>query len=214
MAGALTDSYGERFDQRFIVKNRLGDGMSSAVFVVCERATGIDYACKLAQRGSKRVSWGHLQRTFKREQQLLEQLAESEAGPHRNIVCCRGIFNGYNEIALVLDLVPGGDLQQLLERHGCLSEGAASSIATQLAQALAHVHSHGIIHRDVKIENILVSSADSPNIKLCDFGHSAFVTDLARDGRPDRFLGTPGYAPPEVRRVGAHSRSLGSKQLP
>ncbi|KAL3933063.1 MAG: hypothetical protein SGPRY_000450, partial [Prymnesium sp.] len=89
-----------------------------------------------------------------------------------------------------------GDLQQLLERHGCLSEGSSVSITFQLASALDHVHCHDILHRDIKLENVLVSSADSPKIKLCDFGHSARISALTRS---DRFLGTPGYAPPEVR---------------
>ena len=195
----LRDQQGTRFDQRFILQTRLGDGMSSAVYVVKERATGREFACKLAHRGSRKVSWGHLQRTFKREAMFLEQLAEAQGGPHKNIVCCRGMFNGYNEIALVLDLVRGGDLQQLLQRHGCLSERAARSIAQQVAEALTHVHSLGIVHRDVKLENILVTSADSPCIKLCDFGHSALLADVVRkDGRSDRFLGTPGYVAPEV----------------
>lgn len=196
----LRDRNGLSFHQRFIVQARLGDGMSSAVYAVKERFTGVVYACKHGQR-SKKLSWRHLHRTFKREEMILEQIMEAPDGPHKNVICCRGLYTGFNEIALVLDLVPGGDLQQLLQRHGCLSEPAARSIAKQLAEALRHVHRLGIIHRDVKLENVLVTSADSPCIKLCDFGHSAFLADLSRkDCRADRFLGTPGYAAPEITR--------------
>ena len=162
----LRDQNGFRFEQRYIVQSRLGNGMSSTVYAIKDRSTGLEYACKLAQRGSRKVSWGHLQRTFKREAMLLEQLSRAQGGAHMNIVCCCEIYSSYNEIALVLDLVRGGDLQQLLQRHGCLSERASRSIARQLADALQHVHRLGIIHRDVKLENILVTSADSPVIKV------------------------------------------------
>ena len=59
-----------------------------------------------------------------------------------------------------------GDCQQLLKRHGALAEPAVHTIMDQLFDALTCVHSRGILHRDVKLENILVTTAVSPQIKV------------------------------------------------
>ena len=107
----------------------------------------------------------------------------------------------------MLSFAPGGDCQQLLQRHGALSEAAATAIVCQLTSALEHMHTHPrILHRDVKLENVLVrdlgSGADggaTPRILLCDFGHSCAMDEPCQGASvADGFRGTQGYAPPEV----------------
>jgi serine/threonine protein kinase len=85
---------------------------------------------------------------------------------HPHIIGCRGLYMGSEDLAIVLDLMPGGDCQQLLKRHGALAEPAVHTIMEQLFDALACVHAQGILHRDVKLENILVTTAISPQIKV------------------------------------------------
>ncbi|MGB0800906.1 MAG: protein kinase domain-containing protein, partial [Ilumatobacteraceae bacterium] len=92
---------------------------------------------------------------------------------HENIVRVHTLFRGPRDLALTLELIPGGDVQMMLQRHGALAESAACSIVRQLAMALRHVHSVGVLHRDVKLENLLVlRPVPSPLVKLCDFGHA------------------------------------------
>lgn len=187
----LVDPRGTPFGQRYELCGRLGDGMSSCVFVARDRTSDKRFALKLATRSAgRRVSWSHLQRTFHREHDLLRAL---DGGPH--LVSVHERYEGANQMGLLLSLAPGGDCQQLLQRHGCLSEGAACSIARQVAEALRFVHSLDILHRDIKLENILVSCLEPPVATLCDFGHSCYVHELKQG---DRFMGTPGYAAPEV----------------
>lgn len=141
---------------------------------------------------------------------------------HPRIIGCRGLYHGSQDLAIVLDLMPGGDCQQLLKRHGALAEPAVHTIMEQLFDALDCVHSRGILHRDVKLENVLVTTAVSPQIKvgliaarecdthvhwpltlcpqLCDFGHSCHAGAI---GQPDNFRGTEGYQAPELSR-GSH----------
>ena len=85
---------------------------------------------------------------------------------HPHIIGCRGLYMGSEDLAIVLDLMPGGDCQQLLKRHGALAEPAVHTIMEQLFDALACVHARSILHRDVKLENILVTTAISPQIKV------------------------------------------------
>ena len=192
----LADESGQRFRDRYEFSSkdsfdtgaRLGSGCSASVYVVRDRTTGEQAACKLAQRRPN-LRWSHLQSHFAREVALLRQCA------HPNVVGVRCLYQGSEHLAIVLELVVGGDLQQLLKRHGALAEPAVHTIMAQLFSALGYVHSRGILHRDVKLENILVTTAASPQIKLCDFGHSC---STERDTVADNFRGTEGYQAPEL----------------
>ena len=190
---AMRNEGGERLDGRYELRGRLGDGCSSMVWLARERRTGVDFACKLAQRQPQH-KWGQLVRTYEHEANLLCDVL----GPHPRLVTCYGLYRSTSAVGLILSYAPGGDCQQLLQRHGALSEQAVLGVGTQLAEALDYLHSHGVLHRDVKPENLLVTSlaGDSPSVRLCDFGHSAKV-----ELRQDHFRGTEVYAAPEVRRA-------------
>ncbi|HET7269506.1 MAG TPA: serine/threonine-protein kinase, partial [Rubrobacter sp.] len=69
---------------------------------------------------------------------------------------------------IVMEYVPGGDLQDLMDRNGPLPETMLSRVGADVAAGLAHAHARGIVHRDVKPRNILLDDRGSP--KLADFG--------------------------------------------
>ena len=95
---------------------------------------------------------------------------------------------------IVMEYVPGGDLEDLIEGRGPLPEAMLSRIAADAASGLAHAHERGIIHRDVKPRNILLD--DGCNPKLADFG-IARAFDSTHETHPGSFLGTPAYSSPE-----------------
>ncbi|MGW9631096.1 serine/threonine-protein kinase [Agromyces sp. NPDC055520] len=100
---------------------------------------------------------------------------------------------------LVMELVDGRDLRQTL-RLGPISEADAAGLAADLAEALHVIHERGIVHRDVKPANVLLSPAHLPtrswNAKLADFGIARLIDD-ARLTRTGAYVGTPGYLSPE-----------------
>ncbi len=95
---------------------------------------------------------------------------------------------------LVFEYVKGASLKQILRSRGPLAPEEAVSIAFQIASALDTAHAAGVIHRDVKPDNILV--AEDGTAKLADFG-VARVPDAALT-KEGQFLGTPCYAAPET----------------
>ncbi len=112
---------------------------------------------------------------------------------HPHIVAVHDLGAEDGRLFLVMELVAGGSLRE----HPQPSIVAAVEIARQLCTALAHAHSHGLVHRDVKPANVLVVAAgESPHVKLADLGLavSAGATRLTVEGA---IVGTVAYLAPE-----------------
>lgn len=106
------------------------------------------------------------------------------------------IFQDEKYYHFVLEYCEGGDVTTRIEKQGPMSERAAKNIIFQTLQAISHLHSCSIVHRDIKPDNFLFKSKkpDSP-VKLIDFGLSK---RLPESGKLTSFLGTPYYVAPEV----------------
>lgn len=96
---------------------------------------------------------------------------------------------------LVTEYVPGMDLRKLVKTRGPLSQEVAAGIIMQAALGLAYAHDEGLIHRDVKPANILVTP-DSV-AKVSDVGLAGFAADLVDDPRAGKIVGTPDFISPE-----------------
>jgi serine/threonine-protein kinase len=100
---------------------------------------------------------------------------------------------------LIMELLHGEDLRTVLSREGVMNPHRVSAIGEQIASALGAIHRAGILHRDLKPDNIfLVSKPDgTETAKLLDFGIAKFLTDKEGMTRAGMTLGTPEYMAPE-----------------
>jgi serine/threonine-protein kinase len=97
---------------------------------------------------------------------------------------------------LVMELVDGENLATELSREGCFDPADAAWIAAQVAEGLAAAHQEGVVHRDIKPGNLLITP--DRTVKIADFGIACFVADSAEDECPDgQLLGTSYYVAPE-----------------
>lgn len=169
----------------------LGSGHFGQVRRVCERSTGTHYAAKFLKVLKNMHSLHGLDRAqVEREVSILQSLK------HPNIVALKDLFESREEVALILELVTGGELFDFIAEKDELLESEAILFMRQILKGLAYMHSQSIGHFDLKPENIMLSEKVSqPNIKLIDFG-LAHRLELGQEYRSTS--GTPQYIAPEV----------------
>jgi serine/threonine protein kinase len=116
---------------------------------------------------------------------------------HESLVRALDAGHDGNVHYLVTEYVPGTDLRRLVRRHGPLDMATAASIISQAARGLSHAHAIGLIHRDVKPGNILVTP--DGRTKVSDLGLADYfdATVVAATGRRGRIVGTADYLSPE-----------------
>ncbi|GAA2254865.1 serine/threonine-protein kinase PkaB [Streptomyces ruber] len=122
---------------------------------------------------------------------------------HPHVVSVRDLVVDGNDLALVMDLVRGTDLRTRLDRERRLAPEAAVAITADVADGLAAAHASGVVHRDVKPENILLDMqgplgpGGAHPALLTDFGVAKLI-DTPRRTRATKIIGTPDYLAPEI----------------
>ncbi|MEW2302209.1 serine/threonine-protein kinase [Streptomyces sp. NPDC006655] len=122
---------------------------------------------------------------------------------HPHVVSVRDLVVDGNDLALVMDLVRGTDLRTRLERERRLAPEAAVAVVADVADGLAAAHAAGVVHRDVKPENVLLDMqgplgpGGSHPALLTDFGVAKLI-DSPKRTRATKIIGTPDYLAPEI----------------
>ncbi|NJM67386.1 MAG: tetratricopeptide repeat protein [Acaryochloris sp. RU_4_1] len=137
---------------------------------------------------------------FDREAQQLQQL-----GIHPQIPALIAYFEEEGCLYLVQQFIEGQNLYQLLDQQGSFSGEQVWELLLGLLPVLQFIHQQGVIHRDIKPDNIMQRPEDGTYV-LIDFGVAKLITQTAMD-HPGTVIGSPGYAPLEQMRMGIAAAS-------
>lgn len=172
---------------RYRLDHVIHPGRTSYVFRGTDLHTGEMVAIKqlTVSRDVDEIAW----QRFQREAEALKRL------DHPGIVRLRDAFRDADFEYIVMEYVYGGSLFDRLNREGRLPLRAAVGIAAQLAGALDHAHARGIVHRDVKPSNIMLTPDGVP--RLADFGVARLLA-VSGVTRPRTRIGTTPYLSPEA----------------
>lgn len=184
---------GDTLDERYELVSVLGEGAHSVVYLAQQASLSRKVAIKLIDALGAR--WFETSAQALREARLLADVV------HPNIVTVYDCGSADGQPYIVMEYVPGAALSEVLRARERLDVSDGLDLFSQLARALAAAHARGVVHRDVKPGNVLVSERTDGSMlaKLTDFGVASCAgsTDPAPDGT---VLGTPAYMPPEQAR--------------
>ena len=172
---------------RYIVVKLIGEGGMADVYLAVDSILKRDVAIKVL-RGELNNDPVNLRR-FQREASAITNLS------HPNIVEVFDVGEDNKRNYIVMEYVPGKTLKQLIKQRGALYSDEAINIMKQLVSATAHAHHNGIIHRDIKSQNVMIK--DDGTVKLSDFG-IAFTGDSQQLTQTDTVMGSVHYLAPEL----------------
>lgn len=157
----------------------IGKGKFGSVWLCRCRVSGVEFACKTLVKGEE---------TVHREVEIMQHLSG-----HPGVVTLKAVYEDSESFHLVMELCSGGRLIDQMTKEGRYSEQRAANIFKELMMVIKYCHDMGVVHRDVKPENILLTT--SGKIKLADFGLAVRITN----GQSLAGLaGSPAYVAPEV----------------
>ncbi|KAJ7955624.1 Non-specific serine/threonine protein kinase [Quillaja saponaria] len=187
MGDKSSDCHSALLHGKYELGRVLGHGTFAKVYHSRNLKTGKSVAMKVV--GKDKVIKVGMMEQVKREISVMRMVK------HPHIVELHEVMASKSKIYFAMDLVRGGELFSKIAR-GRLREDVARVYFQQLISAIDFCHSRGVYHRDLKPENLLLD--EYGNLKVTDFGLSAFSEHLRQDGLLHTTCGTPAYVAPEV----------------
>lgn len=177
--------------QQYALLAVLGSGSFGRVYLAKHKETGRFYALKMLSKRLLRDK--HLTKYALTEKQVLQRLT------HPFIVRLHRTFQTPSKLVFVLDYCAGRTLSDFLADEGRFSESRARVLLSEIVLALEALHTHLVVYRDLKPDNILLTAQG--HAVLCDFG----LAKADFQGATSTFCGTPAYLAPELLKGTAYS---------
>ncbi len=178
---------GVLLDDRYEILEKIGEGGMAVVYkAFCHRLSRF-VAVKIMRE--EMAADEEFKRRFCAESHAIAMLS------HPNIVAVYDVSHSDDVEYIVMELVDGITLKQYMDKRGAISWKEALHFTKQITKALAHAHSRGIIHRDIKPQNIMLLKDGT--IKVADFGIAALENEMQESGQA---VGSIHYIAPEQAR--------------
>ncbi len=174
-------------DQRYRLTERIGEGGMAEVYRGTDLRLGREVAVKIL-----RPQYASDQKFLER---FLQEARAMASFSHPNIVNVYDVGREGRRYYIVMEYVPGTDLRHLIRQQAPLSVQQALEIARQIAAGVGAAHRKGIVHRDIKPGNVLITP--SGEAKVADFGIARAMTDTQHLTEPGVVWGTTAYLSPE-----------------
>ncbi|KAJ3341430.1 60S ribosomal protein L7 [Gonapodya sp. JEL0774] len=190
-----TDNRSKKRDYQTV--RLIGGGAQGIVHECVQLSTGRHVAVKRVRKdggpalGAAYCGKADVLRAWQRELDILKQVKG-----HPNICDLIDYFEGKNTIYMVFELIPGGNLRDHLQHRGPLSERSAAGVMATLCNAVAFLHANGVVHRDLRMQNVLLRNPeDESSSVIVDFGIANVVQP---GGSLTTQIGAPLYSAPEI----------------
>jgi serine/threonine protein kinase len=189
---------GDTLSDRYLLSGLLGTGGMAEVFLAHDRMLDRDLALKVLKE--------HYAKDERFVRRFRKEARSAAALNHPNVVQIYDQGRAEDgRYYIAMEHMPGGSLEDLILRRGPLGPSEAARLASQVAEALHAAHIRGIVHRDIKPQNVLLDKAG--NAKVADFGIALAASRTSTSGT-NLLFGTPSYMSPEQamgERVGPES---------
>ena len=181
-------------ENQLLMDGKLGAGAYGQVFRALHKKTGKFFAIKEICVHYSSTNLAAKLEMLQQEVDILKNLS------HPNIVefrgCSRRTSENFEKIRIYMEYLPGGSLSSMLKQYGAFPEHLVRKFSFQILKGLHYLHSHGVIHRDLKCGNILVSN--KATVKIGDFGASKAVGSEAFQEMCNSVKGSLYWMAPEV----------------
>lgn len=177
-------------DDFYTQGDTIGMGSFGTVRRAVDKLTGMERAVKIVHRSTNQK-----EREFvHREVSVLLTIT------HPHVVRTYDIFDERHRMLVVMAFVPCGDLFEYIAQQKSVAEGEVKLMMWQILRGVAYLHEHHIVHRDIKLENVLLASRQPLHLQLTDFGFANFVKPTEEGKVPDlnSLVGTGSYMAPEL----------------
>ena len=180
-------SYPETKINFYLYGRRIGQGAFGKVNLGLNVLTGRVVAIKSFKK-TPIEKFKHKMKKIQYETELMKRFN------HKNITKILEVFNDEEYMLIIMEYINGGNLFSFVKKRRKLSEKMAKFLFRQIILGIQHIHSKNVVHRDIKLENILIDFDN--NVKICDFGIGKVLEN------EDELLydkcGTPMYMAPEI----------------
>ncbi|CAN5491715.1 Stk1 family PASTA domain-containing Ser/Thr kinase [soil metagenome] len=182
---------GRLLDGRYRIGSRIARGGMASVYEAHDIRLDRTVAVKVMHPGLGDSNDGDFAERFVREARAAARLS------HPNVVAVYDQGNEHGTVFLVMELVPGHTLRDTISKESPMAPGRALALLEPVVSALASAHRNGLIHRDVKPENVLI--ADDGRVKVADFGLAKAVSaETQHTATQGVLIGTVSYLAPEL----------------